>query len=114
MRMALFTLLLLATFDGSFAGAAEPKLTTAILVDKATNTLRLTEYVDGVYRPLLTFHATTGKVKGDKENEADLKTPEGIYTFKSKLLPPSLKKKFGIMAFYMNYPNTYDEMAGRN
>jgi len=116
MRSALLALLLIAaTFvdGGPGARAGDVKRTTAILVDKSTNTLKLTEYVDGVYQPLLTFHATMGKVKGDKDNEGDLKTPEGIYTFKAKLLPPSLKKKFGVMAFYMNYPNSYDEMAGR-
>jgi len=87
--------------------------TTAILVDKNTNTLQVAEYHDGVYVPVKTFHATLGKVKGDKEDEGDLKTPEGIYTFKSLLKPPSLKPKFGAMAFYLNYPNTYDQMAGR-
>src|SRR4051794_36987638 len=57
--------------------------TTAILVDKKTNSLELCEYVDGAYKVLKTFHATLGQVKGDKEDEGDLKTPEGIYTFKS-------------------------------
>jgi murein L,D-transpeptidase YafK len=86
---------------------------TAILVDKHTNTLSITELVDGEYKILKTYHATLGKVKGDKEREADLKTPEGIYTFKARLTPPTLKKKFGAMAFYVNYPNAYDEIAGR-
>lgn len=92
---------------------ASKKPTTALLVDKKTNTLRLTEYVDGAYKTLKTFHVTLGKVAGDKESEGDLKTPEGIYTFKSYLTPPSLKPKFGSMAFYIDYPNTYDQMAGR-
>ena len=95
----------------SLAEAAGPK--TAILVDKDTNTLHVTELVDGEYKTLKSFHTTLGKVKGDKERESDLKTPEGIYTFDRKLTPPSLKKKFGSMAFYVNYPNAYDEIAGR-
>ena len=86
---------------------------TAILVDKATNTLYLTEQIDGEYHTLKTFHATLGKVKGDKERESDLKTPEGIYTFNQHLSPPGLKKKFGAMAFYVNYPNAFDQIAGR-
>ena len=32
-----------------------------------------------------TYHATLGQVKGDKESENDLKTPEGIYTFNALL-----------------------------
>lgn len=86
--------------------------TTAILVDKKTNRLHVTHYRDGRYEIVKTYHATTGKVKGDKEVEGDLKTPEGIYQFTSRLTPPGLKKKFGKMAFYVNYPNTYDQMAG--
>lgn len=92
--------------------SASVRSKTALLVDKKTNTLQLTEYVDGAYRVIKTFHATLGQVKGDKEDEGDLKTPEGIYTFKSRLTPPTLKAKFGEMAFYVNFPNTYDEMSG--
>jgi murein L,D-transpeptidase YafK len=104
----------LAALSISFsASSAFAKATTAILVDKKTNMLYVTEYLDGKYRQVKSFHATLGKVKGDKEEEGDLKTPEGIYTFKSKLLPPSIKPKFGKMAFYVNYPNTYDSIAGR-
>ena len=89
------------------------KPTSLILVDKKTNQLHVASYVDGVYHIDKTYHATLGKVKGDKEQEGDLKTPEGIYTFNAKILPPALKPKFGAMAFHVNYPNTYDELAGR-
>jgi murein L,D-transpeptidase YafK len=88
------------------------KTTTAILVDKKTSTLQLTEYVDGAYKVLKTYHTTLGQVKGDKEDEGDMKTPEGIYTFAARKVPPALPKKFGTLAFYMNYPNTFDELAG--
>jgi len=92
---------------------ASRSATTAILVDKKTNSLQVVEYQEGAFKPVKSYHVTLGKVKGDKENEGDLKTPEGIYTFKSFLTPPTLKPKFGKMAFYMDYPNTYDQMAGR-
>lgn len=106
LRLIAFVFLLLT----HHAFAAAP---TAILVDKSSNTLNLTEYVDGEYKIIKTYHATLGQVKGDKEDENDLKTPEGIYTFKSLLTPPSLQKKFGAMGFYMNFPNTFDQLAGR-
>ena len=87
-------------------------LHTLILVDKKTNQLHVAHYeADDSYRILKTYHATTGKVKGDKEEEGDLKTPEGVYQFSSKILPPRLKPKFGAMAFYVNYPNQYDQIA---
>lgn len=91
---------------------AAPSPTTAILVDKKTNTLDVCQYVDGNYQVVKVYHVTLGQVKGDKEDESDLKTPEGIYTFKALLKPPSLLPKFGDMAFYMNYPNTFDQLAG--
>ncbi|MCM2277815.1 MAG: L,D-transpeptidase family protein [Oligoflexia bacterium] len=98
-----------------FAPSAVPAFggdKTAILVDKKTNTLRVVKYVNGAYEPVKSFHATLGKVTGDKVSEGDLKTPEGIYTFKSRLTPPTLKPKFGKMAFYLNFPNDFDRIAG--
>lgn len=93
--------------------AAADHTPTAILVDKKTNQLHMTEYRDGAYKILKTYSATVGKVSGDKTDEGDLKTPEGIYHFSSWLKPPSLKPEFGAMAFYINYPNPYDQIAGR-
>ena len=87
-------------------------MTTAILVDKKASLLHVTEYVDGAYKKIKTYHTTLGQVKGDKEDEGDLKTPEGIYTFHHRLTAPALQKKFGTLAFYMNFPNTFDELAG--
>ena len=93
--------------------ATKKKEYSAILVDKATNTIELTDLQGGEYVLLKKYHATLGKVKGDKAQEGDQKTPEGIYTFKALLKPPSLPAKFGKMAFYVNYPNDYDRIAGR-
>ena len=92
-----------------FAAALLP---TAILVDKHTHKLDICQYENGAYKIVKSFHVTLGRVKGDKEDEGDLKTPEGIYTFKSLLKPPTLKHKFGKMAFYIAFPNDYDRMAG--
>ena len=95
-----------------FNSVAAPSRPTLILVDKATNVLHLAYYNEQQYEIIKTFRTTVGKVKGDKETEGDLKTPEGIYTFKARLTPPSLKAKFGKMAFYLNYPNAFDQIAG--
>lgn len=92
------------------SGASSPSV---VLVDKRTSDLHVARYVDGEYRIIKTYHATLGKVKGDKEEEGDLKTPEGIYTFTQFLTPPGLKPKFGAMAFYIGFPNAYDLLAGR-
>ena len=88
-------------------------LSKAILVDKKTNQLHVADYVDGRYQILKSYHATLGQVQGDKEDENDLKTPEGIYTFGALLKPPKLAAKFGAMSFHMNFPNPFDRLAGR-
>ncbi len=95
------------------SASAIPADPTVILVDKKTNTLKVAKYEENEYKILKTFHTTMGLVQGDKEEEGDLKTPEGIYFFNALLRPPSLKPKFGVMAFYMNYPNEFDLLAGR-
>lgn len=98
-------------FVGEFSQAGQK---TAVLVDKKTNTLHVARYVAGAYEVIKSYHATLGQVTGDKFTEGDLKTPEGIYTFKSRLTPPTLKPKFGKMAFYMNFPNDFDRIAGNS
>jgi murein L,D-transpeptidase YafK len=109
----LLSLAVATSFSASVSAATgSAKNTTAILVDKKTNTLELCEYVDGAYKVLKSYHATMGQVKGDKEDEGDLKTPEGIYTFKAKLTAPGLARKFGTLAFYLNFPNPFDDLAG--
>lgn len=115
LRLSFFALaltLLPSVVDAEAVKTPVHKNTTAILVDKKTNSLQLCEYVDGAYKVLKTYHATMGQVKGDKEDEGDLKTPEGIYTFKTRMTAPQLAKKFGTLAFYLNFPNTFDELAG--
>ncbi|MFZ9595633.1 MAG: L,D-transpeptidase family protein [Bdellovibrionia bacterium] len=94
----------------AFAASAPPSV---LLVDKKTNALHVCDYESGGYKILKTYHATLGQVKGDKETESDLKTPEGIYTFQALLTPPHLQKKFGVMSFTMNFPNSFDVIAGR-
>ncbi len=114
-RIGLILLALAFFFNSSASLAvAAQKATTAILVDKKTNTLDVCEYDDsGHYKIIKTYHATLGQVKGDKEQENDLKTPEGIYTFTSVQTPPLLPRKFGLMSFSLNFPNTFDHLAGR-
>jgi murein L,D-transpeptidase YafK len=116
LSMGIAALALLSTSLSLNSGFADtpPKEKSAILVDKKTNNLYLVEYVDGAYKILKTYHATLGQVKGDKEDEGDMKTPEGIYTFKSRQTPPLLAANFGKMAFSLDFPNTYDALAGHH
>lgn len=85
---------------------------TVILVDKKTNSLSVAYYKDDGYQTIKKFRATIGQVRGDKWDEGDLKTPEGVYFFNNYLTPPALKPKFGSMAFYVTYPNAFDRLSG--
>jgi murein L,D-transpeptidase YafK len=94
--------------------SAHKILPHVILVDKKKNELHVSQYQEKDSLKILhTYHTTMGKVRGDKEEEGDLKTPEGIYHFKTKVKPPQLQAKFGVMGFHMDYPNAYDRIAGR-
>lgn len=86
---------------------------TVVLVDKGKNQLHLAKYNGDKIEIAKSYHTTLGKVRGDKLVEKDLKTPEGVYFFTTKLTPPALKKKFGVMALLMNYPNPIDRIAGK-
>nr|WP_321265998.1 L,D-transpeptidase family protein [uncultured Sulfurimonas sp.] len=61
------------------------------------------------------YSAYTGKIKGDKLKEGDLKTPIGIYQITKKLSRENkLDSFYGPIAFVTSYPNTYDQYRGKN
>ncbi|MFP5386342.1 MAG: L,D-transpeptidase family protein [Bacteriovoracia bacterium] len=99
--------------DGKFAHHV-------ILVEKATHKIHLYENNGSVPKLLKTFHAATGKFKGNKSVNGDHKTPEGIYTIYEFLSQQELLKKhgkyaeiYGSGAFPMDYPNFMDRRQGK-
>lgn len=61
------------------------------------------------------YDALTGKMKGDKKKEGDLKTPIGIYHITKKLSKDTkLDPFYGPLAFVTSYPNIYDSYRGKN
>jgi len=61
------------------------------------------------------YSAFTGKLKGDKLKEGDLKTPIGIYNLVKKLSKDTkLNEFYGPLAFVTSYPNIYDIYKGKN
>jgi murein L,D-transpeptidase YafK len=85
-----------------------------IVVEKSTQSL----YVYSNYnaKPVETFKITSGKKNGQKHEEGDLKTPEGIYFFQRILVGDQLPKvdDYGEKAFTLNYPNPVDKKEKRN
>ncbi len=87
-----------------------------LLAEKATHTLYLYANKDGVPQLLESFNMVSGKIKGDKQQQGDYKTPEGVFTL-MKFLPHTQLIKmygkntgsiYGSGAFTLNYPNTMD------
>ncbi len=90
-----------------------PKEEFYIFVDKEANVLSLRSAVDPE-KVLKTYPAISGLNAGDKINEGDRKTPEGIYVTKSRVgggqLYPPLHGPAGIA---LNYPNPVDRINGQ-
>lgn len=81
--------------------------------DKEKSTLSLFKHnTEKKFTQLEEYSAFTGKVKGDKIKEGDLKTPVGIYNLEKKI--SKLDSFYGPLAFVTNYPNTYDKFRGKN
>ena len=58
------------------------------------------------------YSAYTGKNKGNKVKEGDLKTPIGIYNLTKKI--SKVDPFYGPLAFVTSYPNSYDKYLGKN
>lgn len=84
--------------------------------DKSTSTLHLYSLDENQsFNFRKTYGAFTGKLKGDKVKEGDLKTPIGIYQITEKLSKETeLNPFYGPLAFVTSYPNIYDSYRGKN
>lgn len=58
------------------------------------------------------YDAFTGKIKGDKEKEGDLRTPVGIYDLIKRI--DKVDSFYGPLALVTSYPNIYDSYRGKN
>ncbi len=98
-----------------------PEDGTAIVVDKATQTLFLYTPSDKTENPMsapaqkiLTFPCSTGEVAGPKKKQGDKKTPEGIYFLEDEYEDQYLSPVYGTKAFPTDYPNYIDRQQGKN
>lgn len=80
--------------------------------DKENSTLKLHQLNKNKQFTLAQeYGAYTGEVKGDKQQEGDLKTPLGIYDITKKI--SKLNSFYGPLAFVSSYPNTFDKFQGK-
>ena len=83
-----------------------------ILIEKNRQRLRVLEH-DGELKVVAEYFSATGENFGIKELSGDAKTPEGVY-FITKVFIDKKVTIFGDKAFHLDYPNFFDQEAGRN
>jgi murein L,D-transpeptidase YafK len=84
-----------------------------LICDKNQSTLNLYSLNNEQnYKFKKEYSAYTGKIKGDKYKEGDLKTPIGIYNITKRL--EDVDSFYGPMAFVTSYPNIYDLYRGKD
>jgi murein L,D-transpeptidase YafK len=87
----------------------------ALLVEKATQSLIVYRGNSaGLPELLKVLPANTGEKQGDKEREGDLRTPEGIYFFTSRIEGDQLPEEYGVRAFVTDFPNVFDQLLGKD
>lgn len=83
-----------------------------VAVDKGNHTLFYLEK-----RSPLTieqaFPSIHGQVEGDKLEQGDLRTPEGVYFVIGKIRGPLDFEEYGSQAYPLNYPNPVDKLRGK-
>lgn len=82
----------------------------ALIVDKSKNRLYVYRNLGAALPPELVddFYIVLGKEVGDKFQEGDLRTPNGVYFVTSFLPDEILPPLYGSGAFPVNYPNEID------
>jgi murein L,D-transpeptidase YafK len=89
------------------------KYDSILVCDKTLSNLKLyKKNKDGIFKLKQEYHAYTGKNKGDKQEEGDLKTPIGIYNLVKKI--EKLDSFYGPLAFVTSYPNLYDKYNNKD
>jgi len=68
---------------------------------------------EGNYLKRISTSISIGKEGFGKQVEGDQKTPVGIYRITSFLKDEQLNDYYGIGAYPLNYPNTWDRLSGR-
>lgn len=92
-----------------------------VIAEKSTHRLFLYENSGGYPKLLQTYSMATGKKSGDKKNQGDHRTPEGVYEFVEFLPHKILIQRhgeagriYGVGAFVMNYPNPMDRRENKS
>ncbi|RKY83182.1 hypothetical protein DRQ09_10435 [candidate division KSB1 bacterium] len=98
----------------SFISLYEGEDSYIILVEKRGQKLFLLNNVNGNISIIKSYLCSTGRKIGDKKESGDLRTPEGVYFFRSKIDSTELPPLYGAGAFVLDYPNIFDRIKHKN
>jgi len=84
---------------------------SVFLVDKGRSRMFVYERgTGGAWQRVSDEYVVTGAIDGDKSKEGDKRTPNGVYRFVKKLSGSELSKRYGPVAFPIDYPNALDRL----
>ncbi|MCJ2164461.1 MULTISPECIES: L,D-transpeptidase family protein [unclassified Pseudodesulfovibrio] len=119
MRVAIIVLIILMTVSAACAEGWAPVLSShaygperIIAVDKQSQELIMLERKSPLHE-VRRFPCTTGQSLGDKSEEGDLRTPEGIYFVGGRINRKLDWGLYGNIAYSLNYPNPIDRIKGK-
>ncbi|MBN1327208.1 MAG: L,D-transpeptidase family protein [Candidatus Cloacimonetes bacterium] len=90
----------------------EPYPEVVIVVEKSTQRAYLYQVMNHELglEIIQGFEVSTGRVKGPKTKEGDMKTPEGFYRITEFIPEEDIPGLYGAGAFAINYPNPLDKV----
>jgi murein L,D-transpeptidase YafK len=88
-------------------------IANVVVVDLSKGLFSLLEHKDGELFLVKTVDTSIGKQGYDKFYEGDKKTPIGIYKIIGYKPDKTIAAKYGIGAFPLDYPNTWDKKRSR-
>ncbi len=97
-----------------YVPSPDPNALYTILVDKSRKELLVLEETRENYRVVERYPISIGPKSGDKFEEGDMATPEGLYQVLSIKQGDELPGKYGPRAYVLNYPNKADRAAGKS
>lgn len=93
--------------------ASHPRLpSTFLAIDKGSQQFYIYSQKSPL-RELKRLPCATGQAVGDKQEQGDLRTPEGVYFIERRLTSGLDYGLYGDQAFTLNYPNPVDRIKGK-
>ena len=120
-----FTILAIFVFvtpDLSFAEGRYPasliripeSIETIFVAETSTSAFHQFDNLDGGLILVNSFYMSIGQNGPGKQRSGDKRTPLGLYFVTEQLDTSKLHEKYGVAAYPLDYPNVWDQQAGRD